>query len=144
MKTSRNKNFPLVLFISFFLNSCNAPNQNKDDPPELVNRVKIQKVDSFTIEETKDSFDVKAFQNNTEILRKEYTASLKNRFLDMGLDVKCIREEIKGKRILILQNAMFNDAWLKKLQDHQVIIEAMAWYDKVVLKDGFGYQSSSY
>jgi hypothetical protein len=134
------------LFFITLIFSCNN-NDNISDSV-VVTPIPSVRQDSPSIKETNDTTDYKLYSKNFiqkfDILRKEYTGNLRTQFLRMGLDVKCIVKEKKGKKILILKNAIFNDAWLQKIQDENIIIEALGYYDRVILSDGYEYQSASY
>lgn len=132
-----------LLFILFQI-SCN--NGNENDNTNKVNSIDTIKqiAETPVVNNPSDTFDSKAFKNNLDILRTNYTNELHTRLLDLGLDVKFITKEKKGKKILIMQNPMFNDVWLRKFQKDYIIVEALGYYDRVILSDGYDYQSSSY
>lgn len=73
--------------------------------------------------------------------REGFETTVRNKFLDMGLDIK-VSVTGKKKDILTLKYALFSDVWLRKFEKEGIFDE---WFKKgfkkITLTDGYDYSS---
>lgn len=72
--------------------------------------------------------------------RKVYENTLRNNFLDAGLDIK-VRVSGKESSVITLEYALFNDVWFRKFEKegHFDRLAGMGFV-KIVLDDGYDYK----
>lgn len=136
----------ILVFAIIFLMACNEHKEKTlsenipaadifDTTIARVSPVSITKADSL-----KDEKEIRDFGNN--LYKKIITSAIgeiKNQFYEMGLDVKVYTEGKKGN-ILILENALFNNAFNYQIKKKGICNHCIGTFEKIYISDGYNYK----